>query len=88
MLSVLDRVVDPLTATLSARVKSDAVRQEVDRNEDMIRSCLRSVESLDRLDGSQDVGSFRSFMDTVILGGNIKDKYEMIKKERKQVDNL
>ena len=88
MLSVLDRVVDPFTATLSARVKSDAVRQEVDRNEDMIRSCLRSVESLDRLEGSQDVGSFRSFMDTVVLGGNIKEKYEMIKKERKQVDNL
>jgi len=88
MLSVLDRVVEPYTATLSVRVKSDAVRQEVDRNEDMIRSCLRSIESLDRLEGSQDVGPFRSFMDTVVLSGHIKEKYELIKKEKKQADNV
>lgn len=48
-LSVLDSLVDPLHKTINFRPKQDAVKQEVDRNEDMIRSALRAIASLNRI---------------------------------------
>lgn len=39
---------DPLQKTISFRPKQDAVKQEVDRNEDMIRSSLRAIAALNR----------------------------------------
>ncbi|KAK3025449.1 hypothetical protein RJ639_041335 [Escallonia herrerae] len=49
VLAVLESLVDPLQKTTSFRPKQDAVKQEVDRNEDMIRSALRAVASLNRI---------------------------------------
>ena len=39
-LSALDSLVDPLQKTINFKPKQDAVKQEVDRNEDMSRSAL------------------------------------------------
>lgn len=47
--AVLDSLVDPLQKTINFRPKQDAVKQEVDRNEDMIRSALRAIASLNRI---------------------------------------
>ena len=47
--SVLDSLVDPLQKTINFRPKQDAVKQEVDRNEDMVRSALRAIASLNRI---------------------------------------
>lgn len=46
---MLDSLVDPLHKTINFRPKQDAVKQEVDRNEDMIRSALRAIASLNRI---------------------------------------
>jgi hypothetical protein len=40
--------VEPLEKALTARLKSDAVKQEVDRHEDMLRACLRALDALNR----------------------------------------
>lgn len=47
--SVLDSLVDPLQKTINFKPKQHAVKQEVDRNEDMIRSALRAIASLNRI---------------------------------------
>lgn len=47
--AVMDTLVDPLEKTISHKTKPDAVKQEVDRNEDMIRSALRAIDSLNRI---------------------------------------
>lgn len=49
ILAVLDSLVDPLEKTITHKPKTDAVKQEVDRNEDMIRSALRAIASLSRI---------------------------------------
>ncbi|KAI3711279.1 hypothetical protein L2E82_41254 [Cichorium intybus] len=49
VLAVLDSLVDPLQKTFNFKPKQDAVKQEVDRNEDIIRSALRAVASLNRI---------------------------------------
>ena len=46
---MLDLLVEPLEKTVTNKTKQDAVKQEVDRNEDMIRSALRAVDSLNRI---------------------------------------
>lgn len=46
---MLDSLVDPLQKTINFRPKPDAVKQEVDRNDDMIRSALRAIASLNRI---------------------------------------
>ena len=48
-ISVLDSIVEPIEKTISHKPKGDAVKQEVDRNEDMIRSALRAISSLSRI---------------------------------------
>uniref|UniRef100_A0A803NAM7 TATA-binding protein interacting (TIP20) domain-containing protein n=1 Tax=Chenopodium quinoa TaxID=63459 RepID=A0A803NAM7_CHEQI len=49
VLAVLDSLVDPLQKTINFKPKQDAVKQEIDRNEDMIRSALRAIASLNRI---------------------------------------
>ncbi|KAL2939472.1 Cullin-associated NEDD8-dissociated protein 1 [Bienertia sinuspersici] len=49
VLAVLESLMDPLKKTINFKPKQDAVKQEVDRNEDMIRSALRAVASLNRI---------------------------------------
>ncbi|CAI5486334.1 unnamed protein product, partial [Closterium sp. Naga37s-1] len=51
VLAVVDAIVEPLEKTVTTRVKADAVKQEVDRNEDMIRSALRAGHALSRIRG-------------------------------------
>ncbi|KAI3914959.1 hypothetical protein MKX01_018128 [Papaver californicum] len=46
---VLDSLVDPLQKTINYKPKLDAVKQEVDRNENMIRSALRAISSLSHI---------------------------------------
>ena len=80
----LDRLVEPLTATLTARVKSDAVKQEVDRNEDMLRSCLRAIDTLARLPGATGVVAYKQFMEGTVNAGPMKERYAAIVSERRQ----
>ncbi|CAI5526828.1 unnamed protein product [Closterium sp. Naga37s-1] len=49
VLAVVDALVDPLEKIVTTRVKADAVKQEVDRNEDMIHNTLRAVHALSRV---------------------------------------
>jgi hypothetical protein len=49
-----------------------AVKQEIDRNEDMLRSCLRAVDSLAKLPNAAQVPLFKHFMDSVVLGPALK----------------
>ncbi|KAF2294079.1 hypothetical protein GH714_007350 [Hevea brasiliensis] len=49
VLAVLDSLVDPLQKTINFKPKQDAVKQEVDRNEDMIRSALRAIGALNHI---------------------------------------
>ena len=43
-------------------MKSDAVKQEVDRNEDMLRSCLRAIDALNQISSVETCTKFGTFM--------------------------
>ncbi|KAK2079471.1 hypothetical protein QBZ16_003163 [Prototheca wickerhamii] len=82
MTAHLESIVEPLKAILTTKTKSDAVKQEIDRNEDLIRSCLRAVAALDALPGSREVQAWDGLMTSLIEGPGFKAKYEAIKEDR------
>ena len=46
VLDAVEALLAPMRKTLTAKLKSDAVKQEIDRNEDLVRSCLRAAAAL------------------------------------------
>ena len=45
----IDAITDPVEKTLNIRLKNDAVKQEADRHEDMLRMSLRLVDAMTKL---------------------------------------
>eukprot|EP00252_Welwitschia_mirabilis_P011775 TRINITY_DN2619_c0_g1_i2.p1 TRINITY_DN2619_c0_g1~~TRINITY_DN2619_c0_g1_i2.p1 ORF type:complete len:818 (-),score=176.90 TRINITY_DN2619_c0_g1_i2:413-2866(-) len=81
VLAVLDSLVEPLEKTITHKPKADAVKQEVDRNEDMIRSALRAIVSLNRISGCEYSAKFKLLMDTIKKSNTLADKYIMVRHE-------
>ncbi|KAL3700206.1 hypothetical protein R1sor_018228 [Riccia sorocarpa] len=80
VLAVQDALVEPLEKTVTNKTKPDAVKQEVDRNEDMIRSTLRAIESLNRISGEPST-RFKTFMQSVVKSGSLAEKYNAVRHE-------
>ncbi|GAB4848565.1 Cullin-associated NEDD8-dissociated protein 1 [Ancistrocladus abbreviatus] len=78
VLAVLDSLVDPLQKTINFKPKQDAVKQEVDRNEDMIRSALRAIASLNRIRGGDCSIKFKNLMDEMSKNRALWKKYNSI----------
>ncbi|KAI3770791.1 hypothetical protein L6452_01935 [Arctium lappa] len=81
VLAVLDSLVDPLQKTVNFKPKQDAVKQEVDRNEDMIRSALRAVASLNRISGGDCSHKFKNLMAEIAKSQWLWEKYCSIRNE-------
>nr|XP_009762524.1 PREDICTED: cullin-associated NEDD8-dissociated protein 1 [Nicotiana sylvestris]XP_009762525.1 PREDICTED: cullin-associated NEDD8-dissociated protein 1 [Nicotiana sylvestris] len=81
VLAVLDSLVDPLQKTINFRPKQDAVKQEVDRNEDMIRSALRAIASLNRISGGDYSHKFKNLMGEIGKSQTLWEKYCSIRNE-------
>ncbi|XP_010930555.1 cullin-associated NEDD8-dissociated protein 1 [Elaeis guineensis] len=81
VLAVLDSLVDPLNKTVSHKPKADAVKQEVDRNEDMIRSALRAIASLSRISGGDCSLKFKKLMDDIMKSAPLAEKYNSVRSE-------
>ncbi|XP_071701048.1 cullin-associated NEDD8-dissociated protein 1-like [Rutidosis leptorrhynchoides] len=81
VLAVLDSLVDPLQKSVTFRPKQDAVKQEVDRNEDMIRSALRAIASLNRISGGDCSHKFKNLMAEIAKAPSLWEKYCSIRNE-------
>ncbi|KAL8527647.1 hypothetical protein ACS0TY_005482 [Phlomoides rotata] len=81
VLAVLDSLVDPLQKTINYRPKQDAVKQEVDRNEDMIRSALRAIASLNRISGGDCSHKFKNLISEIVKSQTLSEKYSSIRNE-------
>ncbi|GAX78344.1 hypothetical protein CEUSTIGMA_g5786.t1 [Chlamydomonas eustigma] len=86
VLAALERFVPPLEKTLATKVKSDAVKQELDRHEDMIRSCLRAIDALACIPGSATCAPFQAFLGKTVMAPAFKDKYLLLQRERAEAD--
>ncbi|XP_077231558.1 cullin-associated NEDD8-dissociated protein 1-like [Tasmannia lanceolata] len=81
VLAVVDSLVDPLEKTIIFKPKQDAVKQEVDRNEDMIRSALRAIASLNRISGGDCSMKLKMLMNYITRNTLLSEKYASVRCE-------
>lgn len=82
LMTAMDAISDLLSATITKKLKSNPVQQEKDRHEDLLKSCLRAVESLaQNVKGALDNIKFGDFYNKTIKGD--KDLREMLEKIQK-----
>ncbi|GFR41083.1 hypothetical protein Agub_g1723, partial [Astrephomene gubernaculifera] len=87
VLAAAERLVGPLEKTLTTRLKSDAVKQEIDRHEDMLRSCLRCVDALAHVPGADNNAALQGFLRRVVLSSPpLREKYAAIQRERAEAE--
>ncbi len=55
---------------------------QIDRNEDMIRSCLRAVDAVSRIHNIETNAAFRAFMTNTVAKGALQTKLKAIQEER------
>lgn len=85
VLPVLDPLVAALEKSVMAKSKADAVKQEVDRNDDMIRSALRVVDSLSRISNVETKRSFKGLMNSIMSNQQLAAMYSAVHQEH---DNI
>lgn len=78
VLAVLDSLVEPLEKTINHKPKLDAVKQEVDRNEDMVRSALRAIASLSRISGGDCSLKFKMLINNITNSPTLAEKYNSV----------
>lgn len=59
---------------------------QLDRHEDMLKSCLRTIDAISRIDNVGGCVAFKTMMDKVVLAGAMKDKFKSVKQERAEAE--
>ena len=68
VLPELDALAPLLDAVVTATVKSTAVKQEIDRNDDLVRAALRAADALARVPGAGAAPAFGAWLTGVVAG--------------------
>eukprot|EP01119_Soliformovum_irregulare_P025203 TRINITY_DN9265_c1_g3_i1.p1 TRINITY_DN9265_c1_g3~~TRINITY_DN9265_c1_g3_i1.p1 ORF type:complete len:1236 (-),score=487.10 TRINITY_DN9265_c1_g3_i1:55-3762(-) len=87
LLDNLHLIIEPLRATLSTKVKEGAVKQEVDRNDEMIRSALRAIFAISLIPNLESNVKWEEFMRTAVRTGELAEKYAAIKAEGEHAES-
>jgi len=78
----LDALVEPLKVAVTTTPKDQAVQQQVERVEELIRSALRAVVAIVKILEAENSHNFQEFMRTTVSQGALKEKYDAIYKEQ------
>jgi len=81
LLTGLDQLIEPLRKTITAKVRETAVKQQVDRNEELIRSALRAIAAISYIPDIDSSVKFEDLVKTTIKGGPYAEQYANILKE-------
>ncbi|EGC38692.1 hypothetical protein DICPUDRAFT_148578 [Dictyostelium purpureum] len=81
LLENITTLLDPLKVILTTKVSETAVKQQVERNEECIRSALRAVVAISRIPNSESIVKFEDFVKTVIRSTNLYLQYNAILSE-------
>jgi cullin-associated NEDD8-dissociated protein 1 len=69
-------------------MKDNAVKQDKDRNDEMIVSALRAIVSLTRMPGIDNCNEFQDFMKNTVLSGDVAAKYNAVLDAEKGTDDI
>jgi len=81
LVTSLDSLVEPLRKTLATKVRDTAVKQQVDRNDELIRSALVAIAGISRLDDVDSCLKFDEFIKQTVKTGPHAEAFDAILKE-------
>jgi cullin-associated NEDD8-dissociated protein 1 len=87
LLEGLDQLVEPLRATVATKAKEGAVNQEVERNDELIRSSLRAIASITRIPNVESNVKFEEFLKQTVKTGELGEKFAAIKAEGERAES-
>jgi len=82
LLAGLDNLVEPLRTAVTSKPKEAAVKQQVERNDELIRSALRAIVSFTKIEGIESAVKFQDFLRTTVLQSSLNEKFEALQKEQ------
>lgn len=88
LLEGLDQLVEPLRSTISTKPKEGAVKQEVERNEELIRSALRAIAAISRIPDVESNLKFDEFLKQTVKVGDLGEKFAAIKAETEHSEGV
>jgi hypothetical protein len=74
-------LVEPLRATVTSKVNEGAVKQQVERNDELIRSALRAVASIAKLPNVEANQKFDEFLKQTVMIGGLAERYAQVAAE-------
>lgn len=83
--TIIDPIVKALEANFNEKVKSNAVRQELERHEESIRGALRAVRVLESVPEVSHSKRFQAFMSSIVRTSKFIEKYDAIAKSEGEV---
>jgi len=87
LLEGLDQLVEPLRATVATKAKEGAVKQEVERNDELIRGALRAIVAITRIPNVESNHKFDEFLRQTVKTGELTDKFNAIKAEGEHAES-
>jgi len=88
LVTALDTMCEPLRLTLTTVLKDNAVKQQIERHHELLRSAMRAVRALEKMPDSDTVVKFQELLRATLRGPKLADKYASIcaEEEAKPVD--
>jgi len=88
VVAMIEDMVEPLRLTVTATLKENAVKQQVERHGELVRSAMRACRSLEKLPDADAVTKFTDFVRTTLRGAKLAEKYAAVcaEEETKNAD--
>lgn len=83
LLQRLDRLIEPLKSTCLQKVKSNAVKQEYERNDELKRSALRALVALLNIVDAEKNALMREFVASIRATPELANMFELIQRDAK-----
>jgi len=81
LIAGIDHLIEPLRQNVLSKPKDSAVKQQVERNDELIRSALRAVAAISKIPDAENSPKFQDFIKSTVSQTGVIDKYEAILKE-------
>jgi cullin-associated NEDD8-dissociated protein 1 len=78
LVSSLEQLVEPLRLCVTSKAKDEAVIQQVERNNELIRSCIRAIYVINKAPDVELVPKFQDFMKLTVTQGELAKVYNEI----------
>jgi len=78
VVGTLDELVEPLRVTVNAKLKDNAVKQQIERHDELVRSAMRAIRALEKMPDAETNLKFDEFVRSALRAGKLAEKYAAV----------